>query len=144
MGLNRYSYSENDPVDKLDPNGNFWGAASKLVKLAVKGGDVAATFADAVEDFKIVTRKGASLSTRVVAAASLVSEIVSPVSVRDAKALEKGVGLIGSKTHIPAKGGKIGDLKGGVNQANGIECRHCPSNASSPLSDNAGPKIQMD
>ncbi|SDG38869.1 RHS repeat-associated core domain-containing protein [Celeribacter baekdonensis] len=86
VGTNRFAYSANDPVNLSDPNGNFWGIAVKAVKLAIKGGDIAATVSGAVADFKTMTGKGVSMGRRIAAAASLASEIASPVSIRDAKA----------------------------------------------------------
>jgi len=86
VGTNRFAYSANDPVNLSDPNGNFWSIAVKAVKLAIKGGDIAATVSGAVADFKTMTGKGVSMGRRIAAAASLASEIASPVSIRDAKA----------------------------------------------------------
>lgn len=84
--FNRYAYSGNDPINNLDPDGQFFGAAGKLVKLAIKGGDVGATFAGAVTDAKGIVAPGASLGQRLGSAASLATEVFSPVSARDAKA----------------------------------------------------------
>jgi len=86
--FNRYAYSGNDPINNIDPDGQFFGAAGKLVKLAIKGGDIGATFAGAVADAKTLTGKNVSLGRRLGAAASLATEVFSPVSARDAKAGE--------------------------------------------------------
>ena len=84
--VNRYAYAGNNPASNIDPDGQFFGAAGKLIKLAIKGGDVGATLAGAVSDFKTLTDSNASVGERVLAAGSLVTEVVSPVSARDAKA----------------------------------------------------------
>ncbi|MEM6454139.1 MAG: EndoU domain-containing protein [Acidobacteriota bacterium] len=55
------------------------------MKLAIKGGDIAATTAGIVEDAKTLVSPDATAGERALAAASLLSEVVSPVSVRDAK-----------------------------------------------------------
>lgn len=84
---NRYSYALNNPMAYVDPDGRVvLGLLKKGVKVAIKGGDVAATFAGAIEDAATVINPDAPLSSRLMAAASLASEIVSPVSVRDTKA----------------------------------------------------------
>ncbi|MBU0644276.1 MAG: RHS repeat-associated core domain-containing protein [Alphaproteobacteria bacterium] len=147
VGLNRFAYSANDPVNLRDPSGNAWGLASKLVKLAIKGGDIAATFAGAVADFKTATGKSVSLGRRAAATVSLVSEVVSPVSLRDAKAAKNAASdLLGKNADEASEflGGKISTLRGGGNEARGIECHHCPSNSASPLSDGSGTGIQME
>mgnify|MGYP000327235184 FL=1 len=98
VGTNRFAYSANDLVNLSDPSGNFWGIAVKVAKLAIKGGDIAATVSGAVADFKTMTGKGVSVGRRVAAAASLASELVSPVSARDAKAAKNAAGdLLGGK-----------------------------------------------
>ena len=84
--FNRYAYSGNDPINNIDPDGQFFGAAGKLVKLAIKGGDIGATFAGAVADAKTLTGKNVSLGRRLGAAGSLATEVFSPVNARDAKA----------------------------------------------------------
>jgi len=92
--FNRYAYAGNDPINNIDPDGQFFGAAGKLVKLAIKGGDIGATFAGAVTDAKTLTGKNVSLGRRLGAAASLATEVFSPVSARDAKA---GAGFVKNK-----------------------------------------------
>jgi len=74
-------------VNATDPTGEFaFGLIAKVVKVAIKGGDIASTVAGAVEDFNTVTDSSASVGTRLLAAASLASEVFSPVSARDVKA----------------------------------------------------------
>lgn len=125
--FNRYAYAANDPVNATDSDGRILGLIGKGVKLIVKGGDVGATVAGAVNDAKAVFAP-AGTSTRVaraLAAASLASEIASPVSGRDAKA---GVDFAGGAyKNLTGKGSR------------GLECHHCPSNSASPLSKGDGP-----
>ncbi len=86
-GWNRYAYVGNNPINVVDPDGRFGlGVAKKLLKLAIKGGDVAATFAGAIADFNTVTNANASFGDRLTAGLSLATEIASPISARDAKA----------------------------------------------------------
>jgi hypothetical protein len=75
----------------MDPNGNFWGLAVKLAKVALKGGDISLTLAGIVQDAKVLMDSSASVSDRAIAAASLASEVISPISLRDAKAVKKAV-----------------------------------------------------
>ncbi len=86
VNLSLYAYSRQNPVGFSDSSGEFWGAASKLLKLAIKGGDVAATFAGVVEDTSTLFSSDATFGERLLAAGSLATEIVSPVSARDVKA----------------------------------------------------------
>jgi len=85
--FNRYAYSGNDPINNIDPDGQFFGAAGKLIKLAVKGGDIGATFAGAAQDVGTIFDGDASGLARLGAVASLATEVFSPVSARDAKAI---------------------------------------------------------
>jgi hypothetical protein len=91
VGTNRYSDSNNDPIDRIDTNGNFWGLAVKLVKVALKGGDISLTVAGIVQDAKVLMASSALVSDRAIAAASLASEVISPITLRDAKAVKKAV-----------------------------------------------------
>jgi RHS repeat-associated protein len=79
---NRYSYVGNRPTRIVDPNGRGW--ASKLLKLAINGADIAATVADVYESGRTVLDSQASAGTRVWAGVQLASELL-PVSIGDAK-----------------------------------------------------------
>jgi RHS repeat-associated protein len=84
--MNLYAYVGGDPINMVDPTGAFWGAVSKGVKILVKGGDVAATFAGAMEDIDTLSSGDASFAAKAVALVSLGSEFFSPVSARDVRA----------------------------------------------------------
>ncbi len=87
---NRYTYASNSPTSYVDPDGRVvLGLLKKTVKLAVKGGDVAATFGGIIEDAITLANPHASPVDRALAAVSLASEVFSPVSVRDGKAAAK-------------------------------------------------------
>ena len=101
--MNMYAYVGNDPVNVLDPDGQIgFGVLAKVVKVVVKGGDVASTFAGAAEDLSTVINPAAPLGSRILAAASLATEIVSPVSARDAKA-----GVSAARTAVTKKDDQI-------------------------------------
>jgi len=89
--MNMYAYVGADPVNLVDPTGRFWGVASKVFKVAMKGGDVAATLAGAMEDLDTLTSADASFAAKATAFVSLGSEFLSPVSARDVKA---GLGVL--------------------------------------------------
>ncbi len=83
----RYAYANNNPYGFVDPDGRL---AGKIVKFVVKGGDVAATFAGAVEDYNTLSDPNSTFGERVVAGISLASEIL-PVSIGDAKDVVSGI-----------------------------------------------------
>jgi RHS repeat-associated protein len=85
--FNRYWYGNNDPYGFVDPDGRF---AGKVVKFVVKGGDLAATFAGAVEDYNTLSDPNSTFGERAVAGISLASEIL-PVSIGDAKDVVNGI-----------------------------------------------------
>lgn len=89
---NRFNYGANNPLKNVDPDGR--GAIPKLIKLIVKGGDIAATVAGVVEDAKTVCNPKASTFDRVIAGVSLASELL-PVSVGDVKDAKKGIEALG-------------------------------------------------
>ncbi len=82
----RYHYANNNPYKFTDPDGRAWGLAAKVVKVLIKGGDVASTVAGAVSDAKTLVSRDATLGQRAMAFGSLVTEVASPVSARDVKA----------------------------------------------------------
>ena len=82
----RYHYANNNPYTFTDPDGRAWGLAAKVVKVIIKGGDVASTVAGAVSDAKTLVSRDATLGQRAMAFGSLVTEVASPVSARDVKA----------------------------------------------------------
>jgi RHS repeat-associated protein len=85
--LDPYSYCGNRPLIATDPSGKSW--ITKAVKLAIKGGDIAATFADLADNAATVFDSNASVLDRVVAGASIASELL-PVSIGDAKDAYRG------------------------------------------------------
>jgi RHS repeat-associated protein len=96
---NKYAYALNNPVSFHDPDGRFaLGIIKKGLKLAIKGGDLGATFGGLISDVKTVFNGDASGTDRVLAGLSAASEIFSPVSARDAKAV--GAAAVG----LAAKG----------------------------------------
>jgi RHS repeat-associated protein len=109
-----YAYAGNHPVIAHDPSGRAWGLLAKVVKLAIKGGDIASTVAGAVEDIGTITSADASLGERLFAGVSLASEILSPVSIKDAKHIAKAVDTAkDAKDNLKALG-KADDVIGDI------------------------------
>ncbi len=94
---NRYSYVYGNPVGNVDPDGKVpWGLIKKGAKVALKGGDVAATFAGLASDVKTVFDSEASGRERLLAGLSAASEVFSPVSGRELKAAGGALGVGGA------------------------------------------------
>ena len=98
--ISPYAYCEYDPVNAIDPDGrSVWTKGAKLLwkvgKQVAKKGPSAlkeastytSAFTDIKEDFNTLTDGNASTWDRAVAGVSLISEIVSPVSVKEGKAI---------------------------------------------------------
>jgi RHS repeat-associated protein len=83
--VNLYAYVGADPVNHFDPTGN--GKIKQAWRFIETKGDVTATFAGAIDDAKILVASGSSPGERLLAMASLVTEIISPVSIRDGESL---------------------------------------------------------
>jgi RHS repeat-associated protein len=96
-----YVYCKNNPVNAIDPDGR--GGLKVLLKSAYKigksvaknglsslgkGATYATAFNDVVDDVKTVFDSNASTGDRVVAGFSLLSEVISPVSYKDAKTID--------------------------------------------------------
>jgi RHS repeat-associated protein len=85
---NRYVYVGNRPLRLVDPDGRGWASALfKVGKAVIKGGSIATEFYGIVDDGRTVIGEDSSLGERAWAVASLASEVMSPVSVKDAKGI---------------------------------------------------------
>jgi RHS repeat-associated protein len=92
QGWNRYSYVSNRPTRIVDPDGRGWlSNAVKLVRAIAKGGNIAAEFQGVIDDANTVFSGESSFGQKVLAAASLATEVLSPVSARDAKGVVQAV-----------------------------------------------------
>ena len=152
--FNRYGYAANNPYTFVDPDGRIFGVLGKVVKLAIKGGDVAATVAGAVEDAGVLFGSDATAGERLAEAASLATEVLSPVSARDAKAI---VGAVGGRKSGPSApeemlnsptSGKKGDsetrewiLQRDQNSDGSWTCATCGQSTSNPDNIHVGHKV---
>ncbi len=125
--FNRYWYAAGNPYKFTDPDGRWFGVAAKVVKVIAKGGNVAATVAGAVEDAKTLVSRDATLGQRAAAGASLLSEVFSPVSARDAKAVVNAVEAAGDSRTIYRTGSQT---DGALTQASGVSFRDSVSSAA--------------
>ena len=121
---NGYAYASNSPLTAVDPDGRIalklLGTALKVAfkvgrKGAKKGFKVAELVQGVKEDIDTLSDPNASLGEKAFATADLVSEVLSPVSLRDtglgkANRIANAVGD-GQKSvkRVPNPGGKLGD-----------------------------------
>ena len=111
-----YVYCKNNPVNAIDPDGR--GGLKVLLKGAYKigksvaknglsslgkGATYATAFNDVVDDVKTVFDSKASTGDRVFAGFSLLSEVISPVSYKDAKTIDNAANRI-SRRILPNGG----------------------------------------
>jgi RHS repeat-associated protein len=120
--ISPYAYCEYDPVNAIDPDGRnslklLLKGAYKVGKTVAKNGlssltkgaTYTAAFNGVVDDAKTVFDSNASTWDRAVAGVSLISEIASPVSVKDAKNIGKAAkGLAKDYSKIGSTG-KVGE-----------------------------------
>jgi hypothetical protein len=96
--ISPYAYCEYDPVNAIDPDGrSVWTKGAKLLwkvgKQVAKKGPSAlkeastytSAFTDIKKDFNTLTDGNASTWDRAVAGVSLISEIASPISLKEGK-----------------------------------------------------------
>jgi len=108
--ISPYVYCENDPVNTIDPDGRSgWKVLLKGVykvgktvaknglSSLTKGATYATAFKDVVDDTKTVFDSKASTWDRTVAVFSLASEVIGPVSYKDAKYIIKNTERLTSR-----------------------------------------------
>jgi RHS repeat-associated protein len=89
-----YTYAINNPIAVRDVDGQaWWTKVLKVGKAIYKGGDMAMTFADTIQDFNTVIDPNASTTDRLLAGASLLTEI-APISVSDFKDAGRIIGVV--------------------------------------------------
>ena len=87
---NLYQYAYNNPLANVDRDGrSVW---TKAIKLLLKGGDIALTVKDVVADFKTASNVDLPWSTRLLADASILSEVL-PISAGDVKDVGRVLGF---------------------------------------------------
>ena len=99
-GISPYAYCENDPVNAIDTDGRsglkvLLKGAYKLGKTVAKqglsslskGATYTTAFHDVIEDTKTVLDSNAPTEDRLLAGGSLLSEIFSPVSIKEVKTI---------------------------------------------------------
>ena len=111
-----YVYCKNNPVNAIDPDGR--GGLKVLLKGAYKigksvakngisslgkGAAYATAFKDVVDDAKTVFDSKASTGDRIMAGVSLLSEVISPVSFKEAKTIDNAANGI-SRRILPNGG----------------------------------------
>ena len=88
--FNRYWYANGNPYLYTDPDGRF-GLLKQAIKFIAKGGDAAATFSGIAEDVATLANPVATGGQKALAVVSLASEVFSPVSLKDGKAIAEGI-----------------------------------------------------
>jgi RHS repeat-associated protein len=117
--LASYTYAINNPIVVQDADGRaWWTKALKVGRAVYKGGDVAMAFADAIENYNIVTNANASTGERIWAGVQLLSE-VAPVSVGDLKDAGRILGAIDDVGDASKTVKKIDNVADTTRDANG-------------------------